>query len=264
MSSIYLNNAVFMMVILTIILLRIRYYITWSPSKKYAMIFIGVVELYVLLDALFMREFLSKTGSILQFKLIVFFFYLIYVIMPYVWHLFMQNYMGISSSKKRRFVEMIPLLLLTAMVLLSVPTGIVWGFSRNRTYIRGTFFGVFTVLNLFYYFYAFAQTFCILFMNNTGGIKYLIKSALFSAIPLIGILVNTYVIPFYGVCPFQPYCLVIGALLSYLVHGRAPAESAGIGAQGKTFQCIRTGKGIDQESESGQCGQEYLPCKYVP
>ena len=180
------------------------------------MIFIGVVELYVLLDALFMREFLSKTGSILQFKLIVFFFYLVYVIMPYVWHLFMQNYMGISSSKKRRFVEMIPQLLLTAMVLLSVPTGIVWGFSRNRTYIRGTFFGVFAVLNLFYYFYAFAQTFCILFMNNTGGIKYLIKSALFSAIPLIGILVNTYVIPFYGVCPFQPYCLVIGALLSYL------------------------------------------------
>ena len=216
MSSIYLSNAVFMMVILTIILLRIRYYITWSPSKKYAMIFIGVVELYVLLDALFMREFLSKTGSILQFKLIVFFFYLVYVIMPYVWHLFMQNYMGISSSKKRRFVEMIPLLLLTAMVLLSVPTGIVWGFSKNRTYIRGTFFGVFAVLNLFYYFYAFAQTFCILFMNNTGGIKYLIKSALFSAIPLIGILVNTYVIPFYGVCPFQPYCLVIGALLSYL------------------------------------------------
>ena len=187
MSSIYLSNAVFMMVILTIILLRIRYYITWSPSKKYAMIFIGVVELYVLLDALFMREFLSKTGSILQFKLIVFFFYLVYVIMPYVWHLFMQNYMGISSSKKRRFVEMIPLLLLTAMVLLSVPTGIVWGFSRNRTYIRGTFFGVFAVLNLFYYFYAFAQTFCILFMNNTEGIKYLIKSALFSAIPLIGI-----------------------------------------------------------------------------
>ena len=216
MSSIYLSNTVFMMVILTIILLRIRYYITWSPSKKYAMIFIGVVELYVLLDALFMREFLSKTGSILQFKLIVFFFYLVYVIMPYVWHLFMQNYMGISSSKKRRFVEMIPLLFLTAMVLLSVPTGIVWGFSRNRTYIRGTFFGVFAVLNLFYYFYAFAQTFCILFMNNTGGIKYLIKSALFSAIPLIGILVNTYVIPFYGVCPFQPYCLVIGALLSYL------------------------------------------------
>ena len=84
MSSIYLSNAVFMMVILTIILLRIRYYITWSPSKKYAMIFIGVVELYVLLDALFMREFLSKTGSILQFKLIVFFFYLVYRVLIFL------------------------------------------------------------------------------------------------------------------------------------------------------------------------------------
>ncbi len=216
MSGIYLSNAVFMMVILTIILLRIRYYITWSPSKKYAMIFIGVVGLYVLLDALFMREFLSKTGSVLQFKIIVFFFYLVYVIMPYVWHLFMQSYMGISRSKKRKLVEMIPLILLIAMVLLSVPTGIVWGFSRNRTYIRGAFFGVFAVLNLFYYVYAFAQTFCILFMNHTRGVKYLIKSALFSAIPLIGILVNTYVIPLYGVYQFQPYCLVIGALLSYL------------------------------------------------
>lgn len=216
MSSIYLSNAVFMMIILSIIFLRIRYYITWSPSKKYAMIFIGVVELYVLLDALFMREFLSKAGSLLQFKLVVFFFYLVYVIMPYVWHLFMQSYMGINRSKKQRFMEMIPLILLILMVLLSVPTGIVWGFSRNRTYIRGTFFGVFAVLNLFYYVYAFAQTFCILFMNNTKGVKYLIKSALFSAVPLIGILVNTYIIPLYGVCPFQPYCLVIGALLSYL------------------------------------------------
>ena len=216
MSSIYLSNAIFMMIILTIIFLRIRYYITWSPSKKYTMIFIGMVELYVLMDALFMKELLGKSGNLLQFKLVVFFFYLVYVIMPYVWHLFMQSYMGINRSKKQRFVEMIPLILLVLMVLLSVPTGIVWRFSRNRTYIRGTFFGVFAVLNLFYYVYAFAQTFFILFMNNTKGVRYLIKSALFSAVPLIGILVNTYIIPLYGVYPFQPYCLVIGALLSYL------------------------------------------------
>ena len=146
MSSIYLSNAIFMMIILTIIFLRIRYYITWSPSKKYTMIFIGMVELYVLMDALFMKELLGKSGNFLQFKLVVFFFYLVYVIMPYVWHLFMQSYMGINRSKKQRFAEMIPFILLVLMVLLSVPTGIVWRFSRNRTYIRGTFFGVFAVL----------------------------------------------------------------------------------------------------------------------
>ena len=74
MSSIYLSNAVFMMVILTIILLRIRYYIRWSPSKKYAMIFIGVVELYVLLDALFMKELLGKSGNLLQLSWLCFSF----------------------------------------------------------------------------------------------------------------------------------------------------------------------------------------------
>lgn len=63
MSSIYLSNAIFMMIILTIIFLRIRYYITWSPSKKYTMIFIGMVELYVLMDALFMKELLGKSGN---------------------------------------------------------------------------------------------------------------------------------------------------------------------------------------------------------
>ena len=136
MSSIYLSNAIFMMIILTIIFLRIRYYITWSPSKKYTMIFIGMVELYVLMDALFMKELLGKSGNLLQFKLVVFSFYLVYVIMPYVWHLFMQSYMGINRSKKQRFAEMIPFILLILMVLLSVPTGIVWRFSRNRYIFR--------------------------------------------------------------------------------------------------------------------------------
>ena len=64
MSSIYLSNAIFMMIILTIIFLRIRYYITWSQSKKYTMIFIGMVELYVLMDALFMKELLGKSGNL--------------------------------------------------------------------------------------------------------------------------------------------------------------------------------------------------------
>ena len=131
MSSIYLSNAIFMMIILTIIFLRIRYYITWSPSKKYTMIFIGMVELYVLMDALFMKELLGKSGNLLQFKMVVFFFYLVYVIMPYVWHLFMQSYMGINRSKKQRFAEMIPFILL----------GSDGCFSQFRRELSGDFHG---------------------------------------------------------------------------------------------------------------------------
>ena len=45
-----------------------------------------------------MKELLGKSGNFLQFKLVVFFFYLVYVIMPYVWHLFMQSYMAVSYT----------------------------------------------------------------------------------------------------------------------------------------------------------------------
>ena len=68
-----------------------------------------------------MKELLGKSGNLLQFKLVVFFFYLVYVIMPYVWHLFMQSYMGINRSKKQRFAEMIPFILLVLMVLSYLP-----------------------------------------------------------------------------------------------------------------------------------------------
>ena len=219
MSSIYLSNAIFMMIILTIIFLRIRYYITWSPSKKYTMIFIGMVELYVLMDALFMKELLGKSGNLLQFKLVVFFFYL--------WHLFMQSYMGINRSKKQRFAEMIPFILLVLMVLLSVPTGIVWRFSRNRTYIRGTFFGVFAVLNLFYYVYTFAQTFFILFMNNTKGVRYLKIGTVFSSPTDRNSGKYLYHSTLWGVS--VPTVLPGNRSTALLpVHGGAPARSDGV------------------------------------
>ena len=89
-----------MMIILTIIFLRIRYYITWSPSKKYTMIFIGMVELYVLMDALFMKELLGKSGNFVQFKLVVLYLLVVNVIILYVWLLFIKCYMGINRLKK--------------------------------------------------------------------------------------------------------------------------------------------------------------------
>ena len=168
------------------------------------------------MDALFMKELLGKSGNLLQFKLVVFFFYLVYVIMPYVWHLFMQSYMGINRSKKQKICGNDSVHSPGSDgASLSSDGNCLEIFTEPDLYTR-YIFRVFAVLNLFYYVYTFAQTFFILFMNNTKGVRYLIKSALFSAVPLIGILANTYIIPLYGAYPFQPYCLVIGALLSYL------------------------------------------------
>lgn len=216
MIGLYLGSSCFMIILLTILMMRIGYHIERSQSKTYALVFVGMVELYVLMDALFVVCFLDGSRRDSIFKTVVFVFYLVYVIMPYVWHKFMQSYMGIQCGKRRKLLEAVPLIILLGMVICSVPTGIIWKIYSDGGYVRGAWFSSFAVLNLFYYLYAFVQTFYILITKSRREIRYLLKSSVFSALPLIGILVNTYVIPLYGVYPFQPYCLVIGVLLAYL------------------------------------------------
>ena len=216
MIGLYLGSSCFMIILLTILMMRIGYHIERSQSKTYALVFVGMVELYVLMDALFVVCLLDESRRVSIFKTVVFVFYLVYVIMPYVWHKFMQSYMGIQCGKSRKLLEAVPLIILLGMVICSVPTGIIWKIYSDGGYVRGAWFSSFAVLNLFYYLYAFVQTFYILITKSRREIRYLLKSSVFSALPLIGILVNTYVIPLYGVYPFQPYCLVIGVLLAYL------------------------------------------------
>ena len=216
MLGLYLENACFLVVILTILLVRTGSYIEKIQCKYYAMLFIGAVEAYVIMDALFMKCFLTDGGSVTGFRTIVFLFYLVYVTMPYIWYLFMQSYMEIERSKARKIVEAIPLLLLLLVVIVLEFTGILWKIDDSGKYDRGPMFNLFVVLNLFYYGYTFAQTCYMLMKRNSAGKHYILKSSLFSALPLIGILINTYIIPLYGAYPFQPYCLVAGVLLAYL------------------------------------------------
>lgn len=216
MSAIYFSISIFMIVLLAILFVRVWSYIDACQSKNYALAFIFMVGLYIFMDALFVRCFLHKSPNVRTFKNTVFLFYLVYVTVPYVWHLFMQSYMGIRRKRILLFAEAIPYLILLSLVLLSSSNHILWYIRHDGTYLRGPIFSIFSVLNLFYYVFAFIQTIGILLQNNTKGFRYLLQSALFSAIPLLGILVNTYVIPLYGVYPFQPYCLVITALLAYL------------------------------------------------
>ena len=216
MSAIYFSTSIFMIILLTILFLRIWSYIDSCQSKNYALAFIFVVILYIFMDALFVKCFLIKTRNVQTFKNIVFLFYLVYVTVPYVWHLFMQSYMGIRRKKSTLLIEAVPYLILLSLVLFSTSNNILWHIRHDGVYLRGKMFSIFSLLNLFYYVFAFVQTIGILLQNNTKGFPYLLKSSFFSAIPLLGILVNTYVIPLYGVYPFQPYCLVITALLAYL------------------------------------------------
>lgn len=216
MIGIYVSSSCFIVIILAILFTRIMGYIEKSQSKKYALIFVGMVGAYILLDALFMRCFLMDNGNVNGFRVVVFLFYLVYVLVPYQWHRFMQSYMGMNSRMAVRILEAVPVLFLLVLVISSVFTGSVWQISEEHVYTRGVLFGLFALVNLFYYVFAVVQTFCILLTRKKENFQYILKSAVFSAIPLIGILVNTYVIPLYGAYPFQPYCLAIGSLLVYL------------------------------------------------
>lgn len=216
MAAIYINSSFFMILILTIILVKIYTDINWKSAKRSCMTFVLIVMLYVIFDASFVLCFLNEGKNVPLYRIIVLLFYLIYVIMPYNWHLFMRKYIGEYNNKFLQRIQIIPLIVLIVMVLISVPTGILWSIDDSGLYKRGSLFFVFAFFNLFYYITAFFRAVSVLVFNEYEKKDYLIRATFFSAVPLIGIVLNTYVIPVYEIYPVQPFCLVVGTILAYL------------------------------------------------
>ncbi len=259
MTEIYWMSSLFILVILFIILIKVCTNIKWDKSKKPCIRFIVAVGLYVISDALFVTSFLSTQNSVTAFQIIVFLFYLIYAFVPYMWYLFMHSYIGSYDHTCIHKLEWIPAFLLLGMVIISVPTGLVWSIDGEGVYIRGRLFSVFAVLNLTYYVASFVRTLYILLGKKKERPKYPLQSAAFSAIPLIGILVNTYVIPVNVVAPFQPYCLTVSTLLAYLFlveRQRNELESA---HREKLYQALEQEKQASQKArEAGAVKTTFL------
>ena len=216
MEELYLGISGFLLIVLTLFLIKIGTSIERSISKTYAIIFTTAVELYVALDALFVKCFFTEGGSVRAFRIIAFAFLLMYVIMPYTWHLFIQSYMGVQRRICIRILEAVPMMLLVVLVIVSVFNGMLWSIDDHSVYTRGPWFKSFAVLNLFYYGFAFVQNCYILITKNKNGKRYALISAVFSSIPLMGILINIFVFPLHDAYPLQPYCLTATVLLAYL------------------------------------------------
>ena len=212
----YLTSTAFMLIVLLILFVKICNDMKEEKIKRMYQILDIVVALYVLLDACFATGFLSGHNRTLLFRLIVFLFFIVYVIAPFVWQLFVRSYVNVPHSRLFRTLEKIPLFILLGMVLISVPTGYVWQISDSGEYIRGRGFQLFTSINLFYYLEAFGNGIYILYRKMYQKEHYLLQSLLLSTLPLAAILVNTYLIPLQMTYPFQPFCLVLGTLFAYL------------------------------------------------
>lgn len=216
MTDVYLISSIFMILILTVLLVKFCKDEGLKQTGRTCIALVSTVELYVFLDAAFVVCMLRTTAPLFLYRLIVFLFYIVYIIMPYMWHRFMKHYIGSVHGTVWNRLELLPFLGLLVMVIVSVPTGFLWRIDDAGMYIRGAWFGVFSVLNLFYYVIAFLRTIYWLCTNKKEKTNFLVQSTIFSAIPLIGIVLNAYVIPVYDVSPIQPYCLVLGTVLAYL------------------------------------------------
>ena len=212
----YLTGTAFMLIVLLILFIKICNDMKQEKIKRMYQILDVVVALYVLLDAMFAASFLVGLQQVLILRLIVFFFFVIYVITPFVWQLFVRSYVETPHGRLFRVLEKIPLILLLAMVFISLRNGYVWEISESGEYIRGRGFQLFTTVNLFYYLEAFGNGIYILYKKMYRKNHYLLQSLILSTLPLAAILVNTYLIPLQMTYPFQPFCLVLGTLSAYL------------------------------------------------
>ena len=166
MAAIYINSSFFMILILTIILVKIYTDINWKSAKRSCMTFVLIVMLYVIFDASFVLCFLNGGKNVPLYRIIVLLFYLIYVIMPYNWHLFMRKYIGEYNNKFLQRIQIIPLIVLIVMVLISVPTGILWSIDDSGLYKRGSLFLCSPFLICFIILQHFLELYQFLFLMN--------------------------------------------------------------------------------------------------
>ncbi len=220
----YCTSTFFMLLTLAILVMRTFFVIKQKSSRRRCLFLLGATMAYVLLDGMFISTSLSKNVPHKAFEVSVFLFYIAYVILPYAWHTFSRNFVGLTFRKATKIIETIPLVVLLILVISSPFTGALWSFSEEGTYIRGQWFSFYTWLNFFYYIEPLIDMVVILCKKEQKNEPYMFKSVLISTIPLIGAVINNFVLPIYMIYPFQPFCSVAMVLLAFFFMGSAEQE----------------------------------------
>ena len=204
-----------MLVILLIIFVRCSSALRQKQSKRRCLWLIGITACYVLMDGIFIACDLWENCKPELFNWVVFVFYIVYVLLPFIWHIFVRNFVNLTFNPVIRILECIPLIILLALVICTPFTGALWTIGDDCTYYRGPFFAFYSILNLFYYVEPLFDSIIICIKNRKLRVPYIFQSMLISLIPLGATIGNTYIIPIYQIYPFQPFCSMIVALLGF-------------------------------------------------
>lgn len=212
----YILSSCFMVIVLALLAQKVIRSFQPSRNRNMCMLLILTVLVYVVMDGMFAACFLFENVNTVFFNIIVFLFFIAYVLMPYVWHVFIRNFVGCAVKKRLQIMEAVPVMILLFMIVLNPFTGILWHIDSSGNYTRGVVFQLFTLLNLFYYLEALVEA-AYIFLSNRFRKKfpYLKQSVLITLIPFVAIVANTYFIPLSITYPVQPFCLVIVTMMSF-------------------------------------------------
>ncbi len=224
MTGNYLTSTFFMLVILAILWLRGKTMIRQPLGRRSCLFLIEMCAAYVFMDGAFIACDLMENCPVNLFKVVVYVFYIVYVMLPYSWHLFVRSFVGQSFSSLSRKLETIPAVVLLALVLITPFTGVLCSVTEEGQYVRGPLFEVYTFLNFFYYVEPLIDAVVICARKEQQKEHYFIQSVIISSIPLLAALVNNLVIPIYQIYPFQPFCSVVVALLAFFFIASRDSE----------------------------------------
>ncbi len=214
--SSYLLSSSFMIVILLILAARSYSAVTNKQSRHRTLILIGMTAAYVLIDFIFIACHLSGGKlSVGTWKVVCFIFYLVYTLQPFMWHLFVRNFVGSTLGKTFRKLELIPIVLLLIMVVATPFTGALYWFNADGMYQRGPLYPVYALLNYFYYAESIIDLLVIMLNRKEKEERYAFRTMLISLVMLIGAYMNSSVIPSGTIFPFMPFCSVVTTMLAF-------------------------------------------------
>ena len=220
MTITYAMTASLLFIGLALMLIDVSHKLKDSEHRRISLILIGTSMFYVAMDCLWIIVYTGESFNRGAFVILNFLFYLVYITLPYIWFLFSSHFAGGKPISKRLHLFIsVPWFFNLALVLLTMfGTGLLWeiGDAANR-YTRGPLFGVFSNLNLVYYFFAVFRILALLFTNKGADRRTLITTLGFSMIPALGVFIYTYWISVDAIYPFQPCCFFIGVMFAYIL-----------------------------------------------
>ena len=250
--SSYILSSVFMIAVLAILAVRSFSALEDKTSRKFSLLLIGGTILYVIVDAVFIACHLSGHLTVSAWKIVSFVFYFVYTTLPFIWHLFVRNFVGRSYGKVFRMVETIPIIILLGMLVLTPSTDALYYFDADGMYQRGTLYNIYAYLNFFYYAESIIDLLVISIKKTEKEERYAVSTMVISFVVLIGSFLNNNVIPQGTIFPFMPFCSTLVAMLAFYFVATKDAERS------KEYQQQLVQDALEKAQEASQAKTEFL------